>query len=58
MAIWILYSTATMLEITTSTSNMGNENNPTNNKSVAFCVFGTSLLFNNTAVGNINITFK
>ena len=42
MAIWILYSTATMLEITTSTSNMPNENNPTNNKSVAFCVFGTS----------------
>ena len=42
MAIWILYSTAALLEIITSTSNMGNENNPTNNKSVAFCVFGTS----------------
>ena len=25
MAIWILYSTATMLEITTPTSNMGNK---------------------------------
>ena len=42
MAIWILYSTAAMLEIITSTSNMGNENKTTNYKNVAFCVFGTS----------------